>query len=218
MCRARQHLSCFVRAIADPNLPISVDTRSCRVARDAVEAGADIVNDVSAGRHDPDMFRTVADLGVPMVLMHMRGTPETMRSMASYDESRGGVVAEVSRELEERCQAAEAAGIHRWMQIVDPGIGFAKTLPQNLQLLKRLDHLRSTTGNLPILLGTSRKGFIGSLTGVAEPSDRDPGTIASVVASLCLDPTPNACNIVRVHNVAACKQAILTMDSIRYDQ
>jgi dihydropteroate synthase len=91
------------------------------------------VNDVSAGRHDPDMFRVVADLGVPMVLMHMRGTPETMRSMASYDESRGGVVAEVSRELEERCQAAEAAGIHRWMQILDPGIGFAKTLPQNLQ-------------------------------------------------------------------------------------
>lgn len=210
--------STFGPSTADPNLPISIDTRNSRVAREAVEAGADIVNDVSAGRHDPDMLRIVADLGVPMVLMHMRGTPETMRSKASYDESLGGVVAEVSRELEEQCQAAEAAGIHRWMQIVDPGIGFAKTLPQNLQLLKRLDHLRSTTGNLPILLGTSRKGFIGSLTGVAGPSDRDPGTIASVVASLCLDPTPNACNIVRVHNVAACKQAILTMDSIRYGQ
>jgi 2-amino-4-hydroxy-6-hydroxymethyldihydropteridine diphosphokinase / dihydropteroate synthase len=205
----------FTFARADPNLPISIDTRNACVAREAVGAGADIVNDVSAGRHDPDMFRTVADLGVPLVLMHMRGTPETMRSLTSYDESRGGVVSEVSREIEERCKAAEAAGIHRWLQIVDPGIGFAKTLPQNVQLLKRLDHLRSTTGNLPILLGTSRKGFIGSLTGVAEPSDRDPGTIASVVVSLCLDPTPNACNIVRVHNVAACKQAMQVMDAIR---
>jgi dihydropteroate synthase len=197
------------------------------VAKAAVEAGADIVNDVSGGTFDPDMLQTVAQLRVPMVLMHMRGTPETMQSFASdYDN----VVDNVSMTLRERCEAAEKAGIPRWMQIIDPGIGFAKDLDGNLSLLKNLDTFRSMIGmrSSPILLGTSRKGFIGKLSNAKHPEERDFGTVASCVAAICLadkDKTTttsrengfleDTCNILRVHNVKGVKQATLVMDAIR---
>jgi dihydropteroate synthase len=181
------------------------------VARLAVGAGADIVNDVSGGMFDPSMLATVAELGVPMVLMHMRGTPETMQSMTEYDD----VVTNVASSLKERSQAAESAGIQRWMQILDPGIGFAKDLQGNLLLLKSMPEIRSITGNVPLLLGTSRKGFIGKLTGVTDAKDRDPGTIASTVAAICIREKAGSCNIVRVHNVADMKQGVIVMDAIR---
>ena len=113
-------------------VPISIDTRHAKVARAAVETGADIVNDVSGGTFDDDMFATVAELGVAIILMHMRGTPETMQSMTEYED----VVAEVVVALLNRSRQAEKAGIPRWMQVLDPGIGFATHLRGNLLLLK----------------------------------------------------------------------------------
>jgi dihydropteroate synthase len=168
------------------------------------------------------MLRTVGSLGVPIVLMHMRGTPETMQTMTDYDD----VVSEVAHTLlNQSALAASRHSVHRWIQIVDPGIGFAKTLQGNILLLRNMAHFRSSVQNLPVLIGTSRKGFLGSITGAARAADRDPATIASCVAALCLEsPTPETdlcrsytcrCNILRVHNVADCKQAALIMDAIR---
>lgn len=195
------------------DIPISIDTRRADVARAAVHAGADIVNDVSGGTFDPEMLSVTAELGVPMVLMHMRGTPETMQSMTDYED----VVEDVAESLRRQSVVAEEIGIHRWIQIVDPGIGFAKDLQGNLSLLRYLPVIRKHLDNLPVLLGTSRKGFIGKLSGVADPVDRDPGTIASCVAALCLEgpQKQSSCNIVRVHNVEAFVQAAAVMDAIR---
>jgi len=206
-----------IRNVSD--IPISIDTRHAVVAKAAVDAGADIVNDVSGGMFDQDMLSTVAHLRVPMVLMHMRGTPETMQVYAS-DYSDKGVVHDVTQALRERCAAAEAAGIPRWMQIVDPGIGFAKDLQGNLSLLKNLNTIRSSMGmaSTPILLGTSRKGFIGKLTGIDNPEERDFGSVASSVAAICLGKDSeviNVCNILRVHNVKGTKEAALVVDGIR---
>ena len=196
----------------ESDVPISIDTRHSLIAKEAILAGADMVNDVSGGLHDPDMLPTVSRLGVPMILMHMRGTPETMQKMTVYED----VVEEVASAVEERSVAAETLGIHRWQQVVDPGIGFAKDLAGNLSLLGNLAKIRSQSGNLPILLGTSRKGFIGRVSGEEVPEKRDPGTIASNVAALCLDQTAaDGCNILRVHNVADTVQAVKVMDAIR---
>ena len=208
------------------DIPISIDTRHATVAEAAVQAGADIVNDVSGGTFDPDMLTTVARLRVPMVLMHMKGIPETMQSLVNdysntdnNNHNNKGVVEHVIRALNERCDAAEAAGIPRWMQIVDPGIGFAKDVHGNLSLLRHLNELRSNMRigtSTPILLGTSRKGFLGKLTGVSQAKDRDYATVASCVAALCLDSDAGqGCNILRVHNVKAMKDAILVMEAIR---
>ena len=193
------------------NIPISIDTRHSVVARAAVGAGADIVNDVSGGTFDGNMLSTVAELGVPMILMHMRGTPATMQSMTEYDN----VVVDVVASLMERSRAAKAAGIPRWMQILDPGIGFAKNLAGNLILLKKLNFIRSDIENMPILLGTSRKGFIGKITGEGNAVDRDFGSVASSITALCLGRNGClGCNILRVHNVKGAKQAIMVMDAI----
>jgi dihydropteroate synthase/2-amino-4-hydroxy-6-hydroxymethyldihydropteridine diphosphokinase len=201
------------------NIPISIDTRNAIVARVAILAGADIVNDVSGGTHDPEMFATVASLGVPMIIMHMRGNPKTMQSMTDYSdgEDNGGVVSAVARELMQRSSAAEAAGIPRWLQILDPGIGFAKDLHGNLSLLRNVNTLRRCCGNLPLLFGPSRKGFIGKITGETKPEERDYGTIAACLASIQSGDSAidGACNILRVHNVKAVKQAVLVYDAIR---
>lgn len=161
------------------------------------------------------MLPTVAELGVPVILMHMRGTPENMLSMTDYDD----VVNDVCKALLERSREAEAAGIPRWMQVLDPGIGFAKDLPGNLRLLKNLRRLQAQTGDFPFLLGTSRKGFIGKITGETNAAERDWGTVASCVAALCLGhhddaSSPSSCHMLRVHNVKGTKQATMTMDAI----
>jgi dihydropteroate synthase len=196
------------------------------VARAAVTAGADIVNDVSGGLYDPNMLSTVADLEVPIIIMHMLGTPQSMQNMTQY---KGNVVDEVAAQLVAQSQAAEQMGIQKWQQIIDPGIGFAKDLEGNLSLLKYTARLRKAVGDLPMLLGTSRKSFIGKLAGVTAPEDRDYGTVASCVAALCLEQGARngahekaggtvqhltTCNILRVHNVAAARQAALVMDAI----
>ena len=202
-----------IRQVSD--IPISIDTRNARVARAAVEMGADIVNDVSGGTHDPEMLSCVAEIGVPMILMHMRGNPKTMQSLTNYTEN-SGVLKGVTMELMERSKAAEAAGIPRWLQVLDPGIGFAKDVEGNLSLLKGAGVLRANCANMPFLFGPSRKGFIGKVSGETDPTERDFGTIAACLVSIeNREGISDMCNILRVHNVKAVKQAVLTYEAIQ---
>ena len=191
-----------LRARAFP-LPISVDTRKARVARAALEAGADLVNDVSA-LSDPEMAGVVRDAGVPVVLMHMRGTPADMASRAVY----GDVVAEVEAELRQALARAEAGGVPAARVLLDPGIGFAKTAAGSLRLLGGLSGMGRRLGR-PLLVGPSRKSFIGKVTG-AEVGDRLPGTLAAVAACVLA-----GVEFVRVHDVAAARQAALVAAAIR---
>ncbi|KAF2014382.1 folic acid synthesis protein-like protein [Aaosphaeria arxii CBS 175.79] len=199
----------LIRSTPEANdVSISVDTYQSSIARAAIAAGADIINDVSAGLLDPRMLETVADLGCTVCLMHMRGTPSTMNEMTSYPD---GVVQGVGEELLARVRAAEAAGVKRWRIILDPGIGFAKTLDQNLELLRRLGELREFPGleGMPWLLGTSRKAFIGRVTGVQEARERTWGTAATVAASI-----QGGADIIRVHDVKEMAQVTTMSDAI----
>jgi 2-amino-4-hydroxy-6-hydroxymethyldihydropteridine diphosphokinase/dihydropteroate synthase len=190
------------------HVSISVDTYRARIAYESVLAGADIVNDVSAGVMDAAMLETVAMLGCTVCLMHMRGTPETMKTLTSYPD---GVVETVGRELADRVRAAEAAGIRRWRIILDPGIGFAKTQDQNLELLRRLGELRDYPGlkGLPWLVGTSRKAFIGRITGAKEAKERKWGTAAAVAAAI-----HGGADVVRVHDVQEMGQVAKMADAL----
>lgn len=197
-----------LREISD--VPISIDTRHATVANAAIEAGADIVNDVSGGTYDEGMFETVGKLQVPMIIMHMRGTPETMQSMTQYDD----VVSEVSCALMKQSEMAEKAFIPRWLQVLDPGIGFAKDLEQNLSLMKDSSKMRMMVNNIPLLLGPSRKGFIGKIAGEAIAENRDFGTLASCLACLTDVNGDLSSTILRVHNVKGIKQGIQVMEMI----
>lgn len=179
----------------NPAILISIDTTQARVARAAIDAGARIVNDISGGTADPDILQVVEQHGVPAVLMHMQGTPQTMQLNPRYDD----VVNEVKLALEAKRQAAVSAGIERWRIVLDPGIGFGKAVSHNLTLLRRLKELKSL--GAPLLLGVSRKGFIGRIAGGADPDNRVFGTAAAV--SWCL---ANGADIARVHDVDAMAQ------------
>lgn len=183
-------------------LPISIDTFKGAVARAAIAAGADLVNDVT-GLSDPALGEAVARAGVPAVLQHTRGTPADMASRAVY----GDVTAEVSAELEQALRRADAAGIPRERLILDPGIGFAKDAAQNVELLARLGELRRL--GRPLLVGPSRKRFIGAISGAA-PADRLPGTLAAVTACVLA-----GVELLRVHDVAAARQAAAVAAAIR---
>ena len=189
-------------------LAISIDTYRASVAAAAVEAGANIVNDVSAGELDAEMLPTIARLGCSAVLMHMRGTPKTMNRKTSYP---AGVIDGVGSELRARVAAAEAAGIRRWRILLDPGIGFAKNEAQNLELLGRLGELRGFDGlqGFPWVVGASRKAFIGRITGVAEAKERVWGTAAAVGAAV-----HGGADIVRVHDVKEMAQVVKMADAI----
>jgi dihydropteroate synthase len=183
-------------------LPISVDTSKGAVARAALAAGADLVNDVT-GVSDPELGRAVADAGAPLVVMHMRGTPADMTSRAVYRD----VVGEIVAELEAALGRAAAAGVPRERTIVDPGLGFAKVAAQDLEVLGRLGELRAL--GRPILVGPSRKRFIGHVTG-APVAERLPGTLAAVVAAVLA-----GAELVRVHDVAPARQAALVAAAVR---
>ena len=171
-------------------IPISVDTTKSRVAQRALDAGASIINDVSALRHDPQMASVIAGSGAAVVLMHMQGTPQTMQIAPYYSD----VVGEVSQFLEERIETALHAGIARTNILLDPGFGFGKLLHHNLDLLRQLPSLMAL--NCPLLVGLSRKGFIGHI--VEKSVDhREWGTAAAV--ALAVD---RGAHIVRVHDVA----------------
>jgi 2-amino-4-hydroxy-6-hydroxymethyldihydropteridine diphosphokinase/dihydropteroate synthase len=190
------------------NIAISIDTYRARVAEAACAAGADIINDVSAGLLDAEMLPTVARIGKSIILMHMRGTPQTMNQLHDYPN---GVITEVAAELRGRIAAAEEAGIRRWRMILDPGLGFAKVQPQDLEILRELPKLRGMPGLecLPWLMGPSRKRFIGTLTGVTTPRDRVWGTAATVSASVA-----GGADIVRVHDVHEMWQVAKVADAI----
>lgn len=186
-------------------VPISIDTYRASVARAAVEAGADIINDISAGRFDSSMLSTVADLGVPVCLMHTRGTPATMNSLVSYPL---GVIRTVAAELSERVAAAEAAGVRRWNIILDPGLGFAKDMEGNLEIIRKLGELtgdRAEYGlrGMPWLLGPSRKRFVGAVTGVERAGERQWGTAGAVAA--CVG---GGADVVRVHDVEEMRKVV----------
>lgn len=177
--------------------PISVDTRKAAVARAACAAGAAIINDVSALDFDPGMAAAMAGTGAAVVLMHAQGTPETMQDDPRYDD----VLLDVYEALEAKVARAEAAGVSRARIAVDPGIGFGKTAAHNLALLRRISlfHLLGC----PVLLGVSRKRFIGSLGGGAPAPGRDPGTLALTLAAAA-----QGVQIHRVHNVADTAQGL----------
>ncbi|BDG07853.1 dihydropteroate synthase [Anaeromyxobacter paludicola] len=183
-------------------LPISVDTWKAEVARAALAAGAHLVNDIQ-GLADPAMARAVAEAGAPVVAMHMRGTPADMQSRAVY----GDVVTEVRAELEAVLARALAAGIPRERVILDPGLGFAKTAAHNLLLLRELPRLRIE--GCALLVGPSRKSFIGHVTG-APVEARLPGTLAAVAAAVLA-----GAELVRVHDVAEARQAAQVAAAIR---
>jgi dihydropteroate synthase len=190
-----------LRAMRFP-VPISVDTRKPAVALEAIAAGAAMVNDVQA-LSDPDLAQVVAQAGVPVVLMHIRGTPEDMQTRARYRD----VVAEVMHELLEALERARSLGIPPEKTILDPGLGFAKTAEHNLTLLKRLRDFRGL--GRPLLVGPSRKSFIGKVTGAAV-GDRLPGTLAAVTACVLA-----GAGFLRVHDVAPARQAARVASAIR---
>jgi len=183
-------------------VPISVDTRNAPVAREALRAGASIVNDVSGLAQDDRMASVVAEEGAGLVLSHMRGTPATMKELAVYDDVR----TEVREELERSLEVARRAGIPDARIVVDPGIGFAKTGIQSLILLGGLGELGPL--GRPILVGPSRKSFIGEVTG-APPGERGPGTLAACVLAYL-----QGVRIFRVHDVAPLVQALAVTRAI----
>jgi dihydropteroate synthase len=186
------------------DLPISIDTTKSAVAKAAIEAGANWVNDISGGMMDPDMLDIVASLGAPICLMHMRGTPKTMRSLTDYQD----LVQEVGDFLEQRVQAAIKAGIAPANIIIDPGIGFAKTANQSIELLKNLDVLRK---RLPyaLLVGVSRKSFIGHILDRPNPHDRLWGTAAA-----CCVAIDRGADILRVHDVTEMQDVLRVADAL----
>jgi len=190
------------RLVAEIKVPISVDTRKALVAAEMLRLGAHMINDVSGLAHDPEMARVVSESGAAVVIMHMRGTPETMQQMTGY----GDVVGEVKQELAERIGYAEASGIGPDRIVVDPGIGFAKTAEQNLELIGRLGELAGL--GKPVLVGPSMKSFIGKALGL-EPGDRGEATIAC-----CLVAAARGAHIVRVHNVGGVARALAMADRI----
>ncbi len=189
---------------ADTDALISVDTRKAAMMREAVAAGADIVNDVSALTYDHDSLEAVADMGCPVVLMHALGDPRTMQDDPRYDD----VLLDVFDYLEARIAACAAAGIAPAKIIADPGIGFGKTLAHNLSLLDGLTLFHGL--GVPLLVGASRKRFIGTLSGVERADERVSGSIGAALAALS-----QGCQILRVHDVAETRQALMVWRAIQ---
>ncbi len=184
------------------DVPISIDTFNMEVARAALEAGAAMLNDVTA-LSDESVAKLAAESQVPVVLMHMQGTPKTMQAEPHYDD----VVGEVLHYLLERAKYAESLGIPSERILIDPGIGFGKMLEHNLKLLKHINRFVST--HYRVLIGASRKRFIGTLTGRNTPSDRSFGTAATT--ALC---AAAGVSVVRVHDVAATHDVIQVIQAI----
>lgn len=182
--------------VSEGGIPISIDTRRASVAREMLELGAHMINDVSGLTFDEAMPGVLRDHAVPVVIMHMRGTPKDMQSLTDYED----VVVDVRRELADRVDAAEKSGIRSENIVVDPGIGFAKTAKQCVELISRLDELLDL--GKPILIGPSRKSFIGKIVGL-EPKDRLEATITS-----CIVGVGKGAAIVRVHDVKGVSHAL----------
>lgn len=187
--------------VGDLHIPISVDTRKAEVARRALRAGAVMVNDVSALRSDPEMAAVVAEAEAPVVLMHGFGMPRD----EAQEET--GIMASIARFLRERIALALGSGIRLDHILIDPGFGFGKTVPQNLEVLRRLQELQVL--GRPIVIGTSRKGTIGRVLGGLPPEDRVEGTAATVAASIL-----HGADVVRVHDVRAMVRVARMTDAV----
>ena len=186
-----------IAALARAGVVVSADTRNAATMAAALDAGALIINDISALAHDPGAAPLLARRDCAVVLMHMRGDPATMAAHAHYQD----VVAEVAAELGERVAAAEGAGIARSRLVLDPGFGFAKHPEHSVALLRNLHRLRAL--GLPILVGVSRKGFIGALSGEPVPARRDAASHAAALFALT-----QGASVLRVHDVAGTSQAV----------
>ena len=186
----------FIKSISD--IPISIDTQKAEVAKKAVEAGACVVNDVGGLRNE-DMISMIAELQIPVIIMHMQGTPENMQKNPQYVDT----VEDIKKWLNERINAAEMAGIKRSNMIVDPGIGFGKNLKHNLEILGRLNEFSGMAGG--VLLGASRKSFIGMMT--SEDSDRLAGSLSAAMIGATA-----GVDLVRVHDVKETRKAIETIN------
>ena len=187
----------------ESSIPISIDTTKAIVAKEAIAAGADIVNDISGATFDEEMLETVAELNVPIVLMHIRGNPKTMQSLTDYQD----VVAEVKEFLTEQVDKAIACGINRDKIIIDPGIGFAKKAEQSLELLQRLAEFNEL--ELPILVGVSRKSFMRPILQKDDPKERIWGTAAA-----CYSAIARGADILRVHDVTQMYDVCRVADAI----
>lgn len=199
----RRVLPVIERLAAETDVPISIDTYKSSVAREALKAGACIVNDISGLRFDPEIAPAAAEADAYLVIMHSIHTPATMQVNPQYDD----VVGEVKAFLERQSSAAQQSGVPRDKIIVDPGIGFGKTVEHNLELLRRLPDLAQL--GYPILVGVSRKSFIGAVLGGLPPSERLEGTIAAVALSIA-----GGARIVRVHDVGPVAKAVRVADAI----
>jgi dihydropteroate synthase len=197
------------RLAAESGVPVSVDTTKRDVAAAALDAGAVVVNDVSAARSEPGVLDLVAAAGAGYVAMHMQGEPRTMQDDPSYDE----VVRDVTTFLRERLGAARAAGIDDGALAVDPGIGFGKTVRHNLELLARLPEIAAAT-DAPVIVGTSRKRFIGAVlggpSGDLATGEREEGTLATVVWAL-----DRGARVVRVHDTRPAAQVVRLLEAMR---
>ena len=196
-----QYVLELIRPITD--VPISVDTTRSEVAKAAINAGADIVNDISAGTFDPQMLPTVASLNVPIVLMHIQGTPQTMQKFTDYEN----LITDIYNFLSGQITNARLVGIDQNKIIIDPGIGFAKNHQQNLEIFRQLESLK--TLNSPILVGPSRKSFIGNILNQPDPKLRVWGTAAACCAAIF-----NGADILRVHDVQEMQEVTLVADAI----
>jgi dihydropteroate synthase len=191
------------KLIKKKNTPISIDTTKAKVARHALATGAEIVNDISALSGDKKMARTIRDAGAAVILMHMRGNPQSMqKNNLVYDDLMGGIIAYLKTSSEK----AMGAGINKNCLVIDPGIGFGKTAADNYKIIKNLSELKGL--GFPIMIGPSRKSFIGKVIG-GEPHERIEGTAAAVAAAII-----NGAQIVRVHDVAAMKKVCAVADAI----
>lgn len=197
----RRVLPVIERLAADLDIPISIDTQKAVVAREAVAAGADIINDVSGLQGDPDMLDVALRCDAGVCIMHMRGTPQTMQDDPTYDD----VVAEIAEYLTERRQDTVAAGIDESRICLDPGIGFGKTHEHNLQLLKATD--RFVALGSPVMIGHSRKGFIGKLIGDKQ-ADRTAGTLGVSLAVAAA-----GAHVIRVHDVKNTRDALTLFEA-----
>jgi len=184
------------------DIPISIDTYKSEVASQAIDAGATMVNDISALKFDPAMGQLVADAGIPIVLMHMKGTPKNMQANPTYKDLFGEIIEFLRKAMEK----ASTAGIKRDFIIIDPGIGFGKSFNDNLKIINNLHKFSSL--EQPLLVGISNKAFIGHVLDLSVES-RETGTMATVAASVL-----NGANIVRVHNVKAAKETVTMIDAI----
>lgn len=199
----RRVLPVIERVRAQIAVPLSIDTYKSRIARAALAAGANIINDISALRFDPDMVHLARESGVPVILMHMQGTPKDMQAKPHYDDLLG----ELRAFFQERLDFALAHGISRELLVLDPGIGFGKTFQHNMEILNNLDAFLDF--GCPLLIGPSRKAFLGHILGGLPPAERDIGTLAAVALAV-----QRGAHIIRVHNVAYARQFFTVLSAI----